>query len=56
MNPFFLKLSCAVQTYAWGKRGGESEVARLKKGGDPGFVVDEEQNYAEVGVPGARVS
>lgn len=48
-KPDYLKLSCVVQTYAWGKVGLESEVARLKKseeGAD--FVVDEKQTYAEV--------
>ncbi len=50
MNPYFLKLSCAVQTYVWGKEGEKSEVAKLKKGGDPTFAVDQEQTYAEVGV------
>ena len=49
-RPGFLKLSCAVQTYVWGKVGEESEVARLKKGNDPSFTVDQEQHYAEVGV------
>ena len=45
----FLKLSCAVQTYAWGKVGLDSEVARLKKSGEgDAFVVDEKQTYAEV--------
>ena len=37
--PAFLKLSCAVQNYAWGKVGMESEVARLRSG-DPAFTVD----------------
>ena len=47
-RPPFLKLSCAVQTYAWGKVGAESEVAKLKSG-DPSFTVNKEQTYAEVG-------
>ena len=47
-RPPFLKLSCAVQTYAWGKVGPESEVAKLKSG-DPSFTVNKEQTYAEVG-------
>ena len=47
-SPAFLKLSCAVQNYAWGKVGEESEVARLK-GGDPTFTVDPKLPYAEVG-------
>lgn len=48
-KPDYLKLSCVVQTYAWGKVGLESEVARLKKGGEGDhFTVDNEQTYAEV--------
>ena len=43
----FLKLSCAVQTYAWGKVGRDSEVARLKSG-DPAFQLQEKQPYSEV--------
>ena len=43
----FLKLSCAVQTYAWGKYGNNSEVAKLKSG-DPSFVLNHDQPYAEV--------
>ncbi len=46
-RPPFLKLSCAVQTYAWGKVGLAGEVAKLKNT-DPGFSVEEEQPYAEV--------
>lgn len=48
-KPDYLRLSCEVQKYAWGKVGLSSEVARLKKSseGDE-FVVDEEQPYAEV--------
>ena len=47
-RPPFLRLSCAVQTYAWGKVGLAGEVARLKSS-DPGFSVKEGQPYAEVG-------
>lgn len=48
-KPDYLRLSCAVQTYAWGKVGLESEVARLKSSAEPdNFVVDEGQTYAEV--------
>ena len=48
-KPDCLKLFCEVQTYAWGKVGLDSEVARLKKSeeGDR-FLVDEKQTYAEV--------
>ena len=43
-----LQLSCAVQSYAWGKRGASSEVARLKASVDAGFAVREDEPYAEV--------
>lgn len=42
------KLRCDVQTYAWGKLGMDSEVARLAKLADPDFTVDEQQPYAEL--------
>ena len=42
-----LKLSCSVQTYAWGKIGLDSEVARLRQK-DPKFVFQAESPYAEV--------
>ena len=51
-QPFYLRLSCAVQNYVWGKVGLESEVARLKSGGDHavpgGYQVDKKDHYAEV--------
>ena len=43
----FLKLSCAVQQYAWGKIGLESEVAKVLVE-DPSCDVREDQPYAEV--------
>lgn len=43
----FLKLSCAVQTYAWGKYGNNSEVAKLMSS-DPSFELNHDQPYAEV--------
>lgn len=43
----FLKLSCAVQNYHWGKIGLDSEVARLKSG-EPDFIINNEQPYAEL--------
>ena len=43
----FLKLSCAVQQYAWGKIGLESEVAKVLVE-DPNRDVREDQPYAEV--------
>ena len=47
-NPPFLKLSCSVQKYAWGKLGSSSEVARLASFENPEFLVDEKVPYAEV--------
>jgi hypothetical protein len=45
------KLKCAVQTYAWGKTGGTSEVAQLTSAGDSSFRIDPNANYAEVSAP-----
>ncbi|CAG5119163.1 unnamed protein product [Candidula unifasciata] len=42
------ELKCAVQQYAWGKKGSESVVARLKAAADPDFVIDEQTPYAEL--------
>lgn len=51
-QPVYLRLSCAVQHYVWGKVGSESEVAQLKRGGDhvdsSQFTVNEDKHYAEV--------
>lgn len=48
-KPDYLHLSCVCQTYAWGKIGMESEVARLKKSAEgEDFMVGENQTYAEV--------
>ena len=48
-KPDYLHLSCAVQTYAWGKVGESSEVARLKSSAEPTeFRVDGNSPYAEV--------
>lgn len=41
-------LTCAVQNYAWGKIGVDSEVAKLVVGGDPLAVIEEGKPYAEV--------
>ncbi|KAK5901824.1 hypothetical protein CesoFtcFv8_007145 [Champsocephalus esox] len=41
-------LTCAVQNYAWGKLGLDSEVAKLVLGGDPAAVVEEGKPYAEL--------
>lgn len=44
------ELKCAVQEYAWGKIGADSEVARLKASVDPDFKIAAETPYAEVGL------
>ncbi len=49
-RPRFLKLSCAVQNYAWGKIGQGSKVAQLRSNGDDSFIIDNDQPYAEVGI------
>lgn len=41
-------LKCAVQTYAWGKLGPDSEVAKLSECGNEDFTVDEDTPYAEL--------
>lgn len=41
-----LKLKCAVQTYAWGRRGSCSTVAKLAQN-NPEFHLDEDTTYAE---------
>ncbi|KAG7281844.1 hypothetical protein CRUP_031093 [Coryphaenoides rupestris] len=41
-------LTCAVQNYAWGKAGLESEVAKLVVGGDPLAVIEDDKPYAEL--------
>uniref|UniRef100_A0A3B5A972 Mannose-6-phosphate isomerase n=1 Tax=Stegastes partitus TaxID=144197 RepID=A0A3B5A972_9TELE len=41
-------LTCAVQNYAWGKVGLDSEVAKLVVGGDPVAVVEDGKPYAEL--------
>lgn len=48
--PAVFPLTCAVQNYAWGKVGSDSEVAKLVVGGDPLVVIDEGKPYAEVRV------
>lgn len=46
-RPCYLRLSCALQNYAWGKVGQESEVAQLMLG-DANFSLDNDLPYAEV--------
>uniref|UniRef100_A0A673K5P0 Mannose-6-phosphate isomerase n=1 Tax=Sinocyclocheilus rhinocerous TaxID=307959 RepID=A0A673K5P0_9TELE len=41
-------LCCVVQSYAWGKVGLDSEVARLVLGGDPQALIEEARPYAEL--------
>ncbi|XP_019616439.1 PREDICTED: mannose-6-phosphate isomerase-like [Branchiostoma belcheri] len=41
-------LKCAVQQYAWGKVGSDSEVAKLSASNDSNFVVDNSATYAEL--------
>jgi hypothetical protein len=43
-----LSLACVPQTYAWGKVGLESAVARLAAGGNTAFIPDATKPYAEV--------
>ena len=43
-----LRLQCAVQNYAWGKRGKSSEVAKLYSSGNDNASVEEEKPYAEL--------
>lgn len=43
-----MELSCAHQTYAWGKVGLASAVASLLKDGDPTFQPDPEKPYSEL--------
>merc|ERR1711981_339202 len=43
-----LKLKCAVQNYAWGKTGSESEVAKLYASGNADVEVEEDKPYAEL--------
>lgn len=42
------RLNCAVQNYAWGKRGSDSKVAQLKTLENEGFETDENKTYAEL--------
>ncbi|KAG8440299.1 hypothetical protein GDO86_006166 [Hymenochirus boettgeri] len=47
-DPRVFLLSCAVQDYAWGKLGSNSEVARLWSKGDKERPIDPEKPYAEL--------
>uniref|UniRef100_A0A2K5N384 Mannose-6-phosphate isomerase n=1 Tax=Cercocebus atys TaxID=9531 RepID=A0A2K5N384_CERAT len=46
--PRVFPLSCAVQHYAWGKMGSNSEVARLLASSDPLAQIAEDKPYAEL--------
>uniref|UniRef100_A0A8C6Y028 Mannose-6-phosphate isomerase n=1 Tax=Naja naja TaxID=35670 RepID=A0A8C6Y028_NAJNA len=41
-------LACAVQNYAWGKPGRDSQVARLLESNDPMAQIDADKPYAEL--------
>ncbi|XP_066492452.1 mannose-6-phosphate isomerase [Tiliqua scincoides] len=41
-------LTCAVQNYAWGKLGRDSEVAKLLASSDPAVQIDADKPYAEL--------
>ncbi|KAJ4443892.1 hypothetical protein ANN_05679 [Periplaneta americana] len=43
-----MELRCAVQQYAWGKQGRQSEAALLNSSGDPDFLIDDDMYYAEL--------
>ena len=43
-----IELECAVQKYAWGKRGESSAVARIKVASDITFQVSQTETYAEL--------
>ncbi|QDZ18900.1 mannose-6-phosphate isomerase [Chloropicon primus] len=42
------KINCAVQNYAWGRLGSDSEVAKLFASGNAGAEVEEDKPYAEL--------
>ncbi|CAM9638506.1 unnamed protein product [Ectocarpus fasciculatus] len=42
------RLNCAVQNYAWGKRGKDSMVSKLKMMENEGFETEEDKTYAEL--------
>lgn len=47
-------LACAVQNYAWGKPGRDSQVARLLESNDPMTQIDADKPYAEVSLPSCQ--
>lgn len=42
------ELQCAVQEYAWGKKGEDSAVAKLKASADSEFTINQDASYAEL--------
>ncbi|VDK56654.1 unnamed protein product [Anisakis simplex] len=42
------RLQCHVQNYAWGKKGLDSEVARVFKAGHENATIDMQKSYAEL--------
>lgn len=54
--PAVFPLSCAVQSYSWGKLGLASEVAQLLASSDPLVQIQPDRPYAEVSVRPGRVS
>jgi len=50
-TPRVFKVIPTTQLYDWGKKGRSAKVAQFaEKSGVPGFVVDENKSYAEVGL------
>ncbi|XP_022098704.1 mannose-6-phosphate isomerase-like isoform X2 [Acanthaster planci] len=47
-TPVAVALKCAVQQYAWGRIGKDSEVATLTQACDPSFQLKEDEPYAEL--------
>lgn len=43
-----MEIRCAVQPYAWGKLGHNSEVALLQECAHPDFCIEESKPYAEL--------
>jgi mannose-6-phosphate isomerase len=46
--PSIVRLSCAIQNYAWGKLGRESKVAEFARNACVSEIVDETKPYAEL--------
>ncbi|XP_033638129.1 mannose-6-phosphate isomerase-like [Asterias rubens] len=48
VTPIAVALKCAVQQYAWGRIGEDSEVATLTQASDPDFQLRADEPYAEL--------